>query len=171
MKNYSTRNITLSGILIALGLILPIATHGIGGGSVLLPMHIPVLIAGFILPLPYAIFVGGIIPVLSSVMTGMPPVFPVLIFMFFELIAYAAATHLLYARFKQNVYVSLIGGMIAGRIVSAFVVWILASFFMAKLPSPIVFITGGIAQGIPGLLIQLVLIPVIVYSLKKVRLI
>ncbi|MDF2521703.1 MAG: transporter component [Clostridia bacterium] len=171
MKNNSTRSITLSGILIALGLILPIATHGIGSGSILLPMHIPVLLAGFILPLPYAVFVGGIIPVLSSVLTGMPPVFPVLIFMFFELIAYAAATHLLYVRFKQNVYVSLIGGMVVGRIVSAIVVWILASFFMAKLPSPVIFITGGIVEGLPGLLIQLVLIPAIIYALKKVRLI
>ncbi|AOT70344.1 ECF transporter S component [Geosporobacter ferrireducens] len=171
MKNKSRKETVLSGFFIALGLILPTVFHTFGGGSTFLPMHIPVLIAGFVLSLPFAIAVGAITPILSSLLTGMPPAFPVLPFMVFELAAYGAATSLLYKKFKLNVYISLICSMLVGRIISSIVVWVLATFFMAKLPSPIVFITGAIAQGIPGIIIQIVFIPAIVFALEKSNLI
>ena len=171
MINKSVRETVLSGLFIALGLILPSVFHVFGSGSTFLPMHIPVLIAGFVLSLPFAIAVGVLTPVLSSLFTGMPPVFPVLPFMVFELAAYGAVASLLYRKFKQNVYVSLAGSMLVGRIVSSLVVWVLATFFMAKLPNPIVFVTGGITKGMPGIIIQLVFIPAIVFALQKSKLI
>lgn len=61
--------------------------------------------------------------------------------------------------------------MIIGRIVSSIVVWVLATFFMAKLPIPIVFITGAITQGLPGIIIRIVFIPVVVFALQKSNLI
>lgn len=171
MGKISVREIVLSGLFIALGIILPMVFHVFGSGSTFLPMHIPVLIAGFVVSAPFAIAVGAITPILSSLLTGMPTVFPVLPFMIFELATYGGVASFLYRKLNLNVYVSLVCSMIAGRIVSSIVVWVLATFFMAKLPNPIVFITGAITQGIPGIIIQIIFIPAIIFSLNKSRLI
>lgn len=171
MRNKSVKEIVISGLFIALGVILPIVFHAFGSGSTFLPMHIPVFIAGFLLSLPFAFAVGAITPILSSLFTGMPPVFPVLPFMVFELATYGIVVNIMYRKFKLNVYVSLVSSMIIGRIISSIVVWGLVTFFMAKLPSPIVFITGGIIQGIPGIVIQIIFIPVIILALQKYNLI
>lgn len=171
MGNKSVREIVLSGLFIGLGLVLPMVFHVFGAGSTFLPMHIPVLIAGFVVSMPFAIAVGAITPILSSILTGMPPMFPVLPYMMFELAVYGGVTSFLYRRLNLNVYVSLICSMIAGRIMASIVVWVLATFFVTKLPGPIVFITGAIAQGIPGIIIQIIFIPAIIFSLNKSRLI
>ncbi|MCX7842167.1 MAG: ECF transporter S component [Clostridia bacterium] len=171
MQNKSVRETVLSGLFIALGLVLPTFFHMFGAGSTFLPMHIPILIAGFVLSLPYAVAVGVLTPILSSVFTGMPPMFPVLPFMVFELAMYAAVSSIMYRKFKINIYISLISSMVIGRIVSALVVWVLATFFMAKLPSPFIFITGAVTQGVPGIIIQLVFIPAIIIVLAKNKLI
>jgi hypothetical protein len=173
MNNKITREITLSGLFIALGLILPQFFHifGENSGTVFSPMHIPVFIAGFTLSLPYAAAVGILIPVLSTIFTTMPPLFPVLPFMIFELATYAVITNVLYRKARWNVYVSLVSAMVAGRIVSAAVVWVLASFFAAQLPNPVAFVTGGVTQGIIGIILQLVIIPPIIMLLSKNNLI
>lgn len=167
MKSQSTKQLVLSGIFIAIGLVLPMVFHAFGGGSMFLPMHIPVLMAGFFLSMPYALAVGALTPLLSSLLTGMPPAFPVLPFMMFELATYGVVVSLLYRKCKMNVYVSLIISMVCGRIMSGIVVWALATFFMAKLPSPMIFITGAVTKGIPGIVIQLIFIPVIVMAVNK----
>jgi hypothetical protein len=87
--------------------------------------------------------------------------------MVFELATYGAVTSLLYQKIKLNVYISLIGSMIAGRIVSGIAVWVLAVFFLAKLPGPIVFLTGSVVKSIPGIIIQLVFIPVLIMVLNR----
>lgn len=167
MKNKSVREIVLSGLFIAIGLLLPSIFHAFGAGSTFLPMHIPVIFAGFTVSLPFAVTVGVLTPFLSSVLTGMPPLFPVMPYMVFELAAYGAASSILYRKLKLNVYVSLIGSMIIGRIVAGIAVWVLASFFMAKLPGPVLFITGAITKGIPGIIIQVVFIPAVVILLER----
>ena len=100
MKNNTLRQMVMSGLFITMGLVFPVIFHYFGLGKSFLPMHIPVLLAGFMLSLPYAIAVGAITPVLSFVLTGMPPLFPVLPYMFFELMAYAAVANLLSRRIK-----------------------------------------------------------------------
>lgn len=167
MKSQSTTQLVLSGALIAIGLILPIVFHAIGGGAVFLPMHIPVLIGGFFLSAPFAIAVGALVPLISSLLTGMPPMFPVLPFMMIELATYGLMVSLLFRRLNWNVYATLIVSMICGRIMAGISVWILATFFMAKLPGPFVFITGAMVKGIPGIAIQLLFIPILVLSVNK----
>ena len=169
MRTNIVRETTLSGLFIAIGIILPILFHPLGQGTTFLPMHIPVLLAGFILSFPFAVTVGIITPILSSVMTGMPPVFPVLPFMIFELATYGLITSLLYRRLKLNVYVSLVGAMICGRIVATAVVWVLINFFFATLPNPWIYITGAVTAGIPGIVIQLAIIPVLVFALNRLN--
>ena len=171
MYNKTVKELILSGLFIALGVVLPTIFHALGTGSTFLPMHIPVLIAGFVVSLPFAVLIGAITPLLSTSLTGMPPAFPVLPYMIFELAVYGAVAGLLYKKFKLNVYVSLICSMIAGRIAAALVVWVLATFFMAQMPSPIVFVMGAITQGIPGIIIQIVFIPVIIIALERNNLI
>lgn len=168
MKENGTKQLVLSGVFIALGIVLPMAFHLFGGGGpMFLPMHIPVLLAGFFLSMPYAIAVGIITPLLSSLFTGMPPMFPVLPYMMLELATYACMVSFLYQKKGLNVYISLIGSMIAGRIMAGLGVWILAQFFAAKMPGPIVFITGAISKGLPGIIIQIIFIPILIIALQK----
>ncbi len=169
MKTSIVRETALAGFFIAIGIILPMVAHVIGQGPVILPMHIPVILAGFVLNAPFAVIVGIITPILSSIMTGMPILFPVLPFMIFELATYGLVTSLLYRRLKLNVYVSLIGAMLTGRIVATIVVWVLINFFFVTLPNPIVWMTGVVTTGLPGIAIQLLLIPVIVVALSRLN--
>mgnify|MGYP001136853265 CR=1 FL=1 len=169
MRTSIVRETVLAGFFIALGIVLPIAFHFIGQGTAFLPMHIPVILAGFVLNAPFAVVVGIATPILSSIMTGMPPVFPVLPFMVFELATYGLVTSLLYRRLKLNVYVSLIGAMISGRIVATIVVWVLTTMFVVQLPSPFVWLTGVVVAGVPGIIIQLLLIPAVVFALDRLN--
>lgn len=170
MKNKSVKELVLSSLFIAIGLLLPMIFHAFGMGSTFLPMHIPVLIAGFAVSVPFAITVGVLTPLLSALLTGMPPLFPVLPFMIFELAAYGAVASLLYRKFKLNVYVSLLTSMILGRIISGIVVWLLVTLFAAKLPGPVVFVAGSITGSIPGIIIQIIFIPALVLILDRNKL-
>ena len=168
MKNKnSVREMVVSSLCISMGLILPVIFHSFGLGSTFLPMHIPVLISGFILPVPYAVLVGAITPLLSSIITGMPPIFPIMPYMLFELVTYAAVASILSRKMKLNAYFTLVGSMITGRIAAGAAVWVLIELFGAKLPNPFAFVGAALTTGIPGIIIQIVAIPPLVLVLKK----
>lgn len=168
MKNRNhIREITASGLFTAIGVLLPVIFHALGLGSAFLPMHIPALMAGFVLSVPYAAAVGAATPLLSSLMTGMPPAFPVMPYMVFELAAYASVVSALRRKFKLNPYLSLIVSMAAGRAVSGIAVWILTVVFGAQLPGPLVFVSGAVVTGLPGIILQLVVIPPLIMILNK----
>ena len=170
MRNQSIRKIVLSGMFLALGLVLPFLTGQIPSiGSRLLPMHIPVLLCGFVCGWPYGLLVGIIVPVFRSLLFGMPPMYPVAIAMAFELAAYGALTGLLYKMLPKNVvsmFISLIVAMIGGRII-----WGIASLILIGAAGNQftfgMFIAGGFVNALPGIILQLVLIPAIVLALKK----
>ena len=160
-----TKNIVYTAIFIALGIVLPISFHylGTGLGAIFLPMHIPVLLGGALLGPLAGIIIGAITPVLSSVFTGMPPLIPMVPIMFLELALYGFFIGYLYRTININLYVSLILTMIAGRIGSGIMVWVLVNIFsISKLPgNPLLFIWGSIVKGLPGIAIQLILIPLV----------
>ncbi len=163
-----TKNIVLSGLFVAFGLILPMIFHQFSmGGPAFLPMHIPVLIGTMLLGPSSGFLIGMVTPVLSSVLTGMPPTFPMLPIMFFELAVYGLIAGYLYKTLKQNVVVSLVVAMIAGRIAAGIVVFFLGQFFGFQGPGPIPFIQGAIVTGLPGIVIQLVVVPLTVKLLEK----
>ena len=168
MHNNTVKQMVLAGLMLAMGIVLPVTFHMLGLGSTFLPMHIPVLLAGFILDLPFAFLVGAATPLLSSLLTGMPPLFPVLPYMVCELAAYAAVASIMSSR-KYNVYLSLLASMLAGRIVAGLAVWVLANLFAANLPSPPVFVASAVTTGLPGIVVQLVLLPPLVVLLNKAR--
>ena len=122
MKKLSdTRTLTLASMFLALAFVLPFLTGQIPQiGSMLCPMHIPVLLCGFICGWPWGLVVGFLAPLLRSVTLGMPPLFPTAFCMAFELAAYGTAAGLLHKFFhknKWNIYISLILAMITGRLV------------------------------------------------------
>ena len=170
-----TKKITLSGIFIAIGILLPMVLHFAGSeaGKVFLPMHIPVLLSGFVLGPAYGLGVGVITPLLSSILTGMPPLVtpvPMAVIMIFELGAYGMVSGLLNKKFKLNMICSLLGSMLAGRIAAGIVVAVILYVFGFKnLGNPVIYVWGGIITGLPGIVIQLIVVPAFLTLLKKSR--
>lgn len=162
-----SRKIVLSGLFIAFGVILPMIFHQFNmGGPAFLPMHIPVLIAGLFLGGTEGLMVGFITPIISSVLTGMPPAFPMLPIMMFELATYGFLAGTFAHKMKLNIYISLILSMIGGRIAAGIVVLVLAQFFGFQ-GAPIPFVQAAVITGLPGILIQLVFVPIVVKLLNK----
>ena len=165
----SLRNMIMASILIAVGITLPMAFHTIqGAGRIFLPMHIPILLCGLLLGWKYGLAVGILTPLLSHFFTGMPPG-PMLPGMLFELTAYGAAAGLLtqIVRTKNtcaNIYIALIGAMLIGRILMGI---LNALIFSVGEYSVQVWLTASFAAALPGIAIQVVLIPIIVLALNK----
>ena len=163
MKSHSNiRKMILAALFLALAYVLPFLTGQIPEiGSMLCPMHLPVLICGFICGPVWGAVVGLVAPVFRSLMTGgFPPLFPTAVCMAFELAAYGAVAgimHKLLPDKKPFIYCSLLTAMIAGRLVwgAAMFVFVGASggFTFAA------FIAGAITDAIPGIIIQILLVP------------
>jgi len=137
----------------------------------LLPMHIPVLVCGYVCGWQWGLAVGFVVPLLRSAMFGMPPMMPTAAAMAFELAAYGAVTGILNRVLPDKeafVYVSLAGAMIAGRLV-----WGIVSIPLygvaGKAFSWQIFMGGALLNAVPGIILQLVLIPVIIMSLKRAK--
>lgn len=168
----STKKLVISALMLSLALVLPFFTGQIPEiGNMLLPMHLPVLLAGFMVGGPSAMMVGAVAPLLRSVIWGMPPMFPKAIGMAFELAAYGLVSGLLYSKSKKDtksIYVSLIIAMIAGRIVWG-VVSLALYGIMGNVFTVAIFMTEAFANAVPGIILQLVLIPLLVTALKKAK--
>ena len=169
MKKKSVQKMVLSSIFIAIGIMLPFLTGQIQQfGSMLLPMHIPVLLCGFICGPWWGLVVGVITPLLRSALFGMPPLFPIAVVMAFELLAYGFIAGVLYRilpKTKNGIFASLIGAMVGGR-----VVWGLAAktfYVMAGMSfNTQVFLAGAFFGAWPGIILQLIIIPPIVRAIK-----
>lgn len=167
-----TKNMILSALFIAIGIILPFITMQIPKvGNMLLPMHIPVMLCGFICGWPYGLAVGLIVPLLRSVLVGMPVMIPSAVTMAPELAVYGLMTGLLYKKLKTNkyrIYISLISAMLLGRIV-----WGLASVVVFSLIGNSftwkIFVTNGFINAVVGIVIQLIIIPPLVKRLSTER--
>ena len=100
-----TKKMILSALFIAIGLILPMIFHAVNlSGSIFSPMHLPVMLGGFLLGPTYGAIIGVITPVLSSILTGMPPIMPIMPMMALELLAYGFMTGLLFRKQRKYIY-------------------------------------------------------------------
>ena len=169
-KNKTVYNLVLSAMFLAIGYILPFFTGQIQQiGSMLLPMHIPVLLCGLICGWKYGLTVGAIVPITRSMIFGMPVLFPNAVAMAFELATYGFVVGFLFehARWKctLSLYRCLIIAMLAGRAVwgisMAILIGLGADGFTLN-----AFVSGALLNGIPGILLQLILIPSIMRALK-----
>ena len=164
------RKLAYSALCLALALVLPFLTGQIPEiGSMLCPMHIPALLCGFLCGWPWGLAVGGVAPLLRSRIYGMPPMFPVAVAMAFEMAVYGAVAGMLYRKLPQRkwrIYQTLLTAMVAGRLV-----WGLVQFLLAGLQNTTftleLFLAGAVTGAIPGILLQLVLIPALVLALDR----
>lgn len=174
MKMTSVTKCITTAVLMALCVILPMALHFIPNAGVLLsPMHLPVLLCGLICGWPYGLICGLIGPLLSSLITGMPPMGPVLYGMMIELAVYGLVTGLLMklihtGKLMADFYISLVAAMLAGRIVGGLAK---ALIFSAGSYSLKAWATAYFVSSLPGIVLQLLLLPVLYLALQKAHLI
>ena len=170
-KNKITKTV-LSALFLALAYVLPFLTGQIPDiGNALLPMHLPVILCGYICGAPWGLVVGLTAPLLRSLTIGMPVLFPRAIAMAFELGAYgffAGLTYKLMPNKKIFVYISLITSMIAGRLIWGIAQLTLLGFNTSKFTLTY-FITESVVLAIPGIILQIALVPVIIMLIDYKR--
>ena len=166
MKN-NTKKIVYTAMFLAIAVLLPQVFHLIGGpaaGKLFLPMHLPVLLAGFLIGWQAGLITGLIAPFLSFLITGMPPV-PTLFFMAVELPVYGLVAGL-FKENKLNIVIKVLISMVAGRAALGLAYMVGAYVFNVEI-APWAAVGSAIVSGIPGIAIQIVLIPTIVFLLRK----
>ena len=175
MKKNQIIRLSLSAMLLAIGLVLPFLTGQVPEiGSMLLPLHLPALICGFVCGWGWGLAVGFVLPILRSLLFGMPPMIPTALCMAFELAAYGAAAGLLYKRFsgrKFRVYLALIGAMLIGRAIWGVVSLLVYALLMENAFALTAFWMGAFVNAWPGIVLQLVIVPLIVAALSRAKLI
>ena len=168
----NVKKLVLSGLFLALALVLPFFTGQIPQiGGMLCPMHLPVILCGFVCGGGWGAAVGFVAPLLRYLLFQMPPIYPTGLAMAFEMAVYGFVCGWLYLRLsshKWRIYPALISAMVLGRVVWGIVRLILAglsaqSFTMAA------FISGALLTAIPGILLQLVLVPLLVTALERAK--
>lgn len=162
----------LSALFLALAYIMPFITGQIPSiGSMLCPMHIPVLLCGFICGWQWGAFVGFIAPLLRGLTLGMPPLFPTAVCMAFELATYgfvAGLAYKLFPRKKPYIYCALLLAMILGRLVWGGAMFVCTSIGGSEFTLAI-FVTGAFVNAIPGIIVQIILVPILVAVLDNPR--
>ena len=164
-----------ASMLFAVGLFLPFLTGQIADiGNMLLPLHIPVLLCGFICGWKWGLAVGFLLPLARSLFFGMPLFYPHAVNMAFELMAYGFLVGFIYSLFKNKnlfaIYISLISAMLVGRVVKGAVAVILYAVMGSKY-SFTIFVSGAFVDALPGIVLQLILVPLIIEALRRARVI
>lgn len=171
----AVKKLTLSAMFLALGMVLPFLTGQIPQiGNMLLPMHLPVFLCALICGWQYGLPMAFVLPLLRSVTFGMPVLYPTALAMAFELGAYAFIVGLLYEKSRwqciRALYRCMIAAMIGGRLVWGLVQTLLLGMagnsfgFQA-------FLAGAFLNAIPGIILQLILVPAIMVQLDRTKLV
>ena len=165
------KRLSITALCIALCYVLPIAFHGIGLGSILSPMHIPVLLCGLVCGWPYGLVCGLLGPFLSSLLTGMPPA-AMLPSMMVECAVYGAVSGIVLKTLRtgsttRDLYIALVIAMLAGRVVSG----IAKALILSPGITMSAWVAASFVTALPGILVQLVVIPLLVNLLIRIRMI
>ena len=178
MKKINIKRLTTAAMLLAAGVLLPQIFHLAGGsavGKIFLPMHIPVLLCGFICGPLWGAAVGFVCPMISSALTGMPQMFPTGFSQMGELAVYGIVAGVLYKYVIKtkwesvNIYASLVISMVCGRIVSG----IIKLLLLMGGANPLTwgaFVSSALLVCWPGIIIQLVFIPLVIAALRRAKL-
>ncbi len=167
------RHLVTAALMLALAYILPNFTGNIPQiGAMLLPMHLPTILCGFLCGGPWGAAVGFVAPLMRSLILTKPLMYPTALAMAFEMAAYGFVSGFLYRRLPKNlvgIYTALIAAMLCGRAVWGIVTALLLlngdGFTFAA------FVAGAFTNAIPGIILQLVAVPVVVLALQKARLV
>jgi len=157
----------ISAVMAALALVLPVAFHVVGLGSKFLPMLLPLLVNAFLVEWRWAVGTAAAVPWISALATGMPPLYPpVAAAMSVECAVMAAVAALIYRRGRRSVWAALIPAVLAGRLTSFAMTFFLAQVF--GLPAAVASV-ARLLEGLPGVALQLVLVPLLLRALAARR--
>lgn len=171
MKMTNVKKLVFTAVCTALCIVLPMAFHTVqNAGQVFLPMHIPVLLCGLMCGWPFGFICGLLGPALSCLLTSMPPI-AMLPSMMVECAAYGCITGLMMCLVHTknptiDLYISMLIAMVVGRVLAG----LAKAWIFTPGTAPFAWVTTSLVAGIPGIVIQLVLIPLVVYSLTKAKL-
>ena len=164
----TTRKMLYTSLFASIGIVLPQFIHIISGpslGPILLPIHLPVFIGAMLLGSRSGVIIA-IVSLFIGFLLGMPP-YPIIIFMFFEMIIYGLISGVLYYKLNINIYISLIVAKLLGMLTALITINI--ALLLTNISLPPLF--GSIAMftiGLPGIVIQLIVVPIVVVRLKGV---
>ena len=169
----TVQKLTYSALFMAIGLILPFFTGQLQQfGNMLLPMHLPVFLCGLICGWKYGLLVGAILPVFRSLIIHAPVMYPTAVGMVFELGTYGFLAGFLYEKRPwkclKSLYISLVSAMVVGRIV-----WGIAQLILLGINGKVftwqLFLAGAITNAVPGIILQLIVIPALMLSLHRTK--
>ena len=166
------KKIVLTAVCAALCVVVPMAFHSIpNAGSIFLPMHLPVLLCGMLCGWPFGLTCGLLGPLLSSLITAMPPA-AVLPGMLVECTVYGAVAGALLQHVNTknryaDLYISLVPAMLLGRVLSG----IVKALILTPGLSLAAWATASFVTSLPGIAIQLILLPILVIGLERAKLI
>lgn len=169
------QKLVLAAMFLAIGHVLPFFTGQIPQvGKMLLPMHIPVLLCGLICGGQYGLIVGFVLPIMRSMIWGMPIMYPTAIGMAFELAAYGGIIGFLYQKASKksllSLYSCMLTAMVGGRIV-----WGIVTMFLLGIGTGAftfeAFLAGAFLNAVPGIVLQLIAIPCIMLVLGRTHMI
>ena len=159
-----------AAFFLALAYVMPWITAQIPMiGKMLCPMHIPVLLCGFLCGWSLGLAVGWIAPLLRSLTLGIPVLFPQAICMSLELAAYGAVAGWLFRILppkRSNIYLSLLAAMLVGRLIWGGAMLVCLTIKGSGFGWG-AFLSGAFINAIPGILLQIFLIPLIVEKIKR----
>ena len=165
--NIHPRELIIAALFDAWGLAMPVLFHAFGLGAVFLPMFIPLLIMGFFVGPATAVLNAFMVPLISALLTGMPPLYPPLaVIISFETAALAGIASLCYRTAGWNMWVSMIAAIAAERFVlAAAAIWIAPLFAFP----PFMLSIGSLAASMPGILLLIVITPIVIKSIHKLQ--
>lgn len=161
------RPMVVSAVMTALALVLPVAFHSVGLGSQFLPMLLPLLLNAFLVPFSWAVGVALVVPWVSALFTGMPPIYPpVAAIVSMQAAVMAGFASILWRQGGRKLWFALIPAVIAGRLTTLVLTWLLARLF--SLP-PALSAGAQTLEGLPGAALQLAVIPIVLRALRSRR--
>lgn len=159
------RSMVLSAVMAALALTLPVAFHAVGLGSRFLPMLLPLLINGFLSSAGWAVFTGLWAPVISALVTGMPPLYPpVAIVVALEGATLGGVAAVVRRLTRPRIWPALLCAVAAGRLTAFLFTGLLAG--QLRLPAALAS-WGAMAHGLPGVALQLSVTPLVVRWVER----
>ena len=165
-----TLKIVISALLLALALVMPYLTGQIPElGSMLCPMHLPILLCGFLCGPLWGLAVGLTAPLLRSAIFGMPILFPMALSMAFELATYGLVSGLLRRLLPKRslyIYPALLVAMVAGRLVFG-ASMLLCMISQGKGYALSAFLASAVTGSVPGILLQIILVPPLVLLIER----
>lgn len=144
------------------------AVFGVGTslGEIFLPMHIPIILVGFLAG-PYAGAIAGLLgPLASFVLTRMPTSF-MLPFIMIELCTYGLAAGLIKDINIPSIFKVLLV-QVSGRIIRSIMV-LISVYAFGNMSIKVSSVWMSVVTGIGGIILQLIVIPLIIYGIEKLK--